>query len=71
MSEAVKKVPKKLRGKDEIMVDTQILRWRRRMERNGQTIGSHTAKAKERREYYKQYRETATESKLRAKKFFE
>lgn len=39
MSDAVKKVPRKLRSREVIMVDEQILAWRKMMRREGIKLG--------------------------------
>lgn len=47
MSE-IKKAPRKLRGKDELlMVDLQVLRWREQMRKKGLKLGKHMKKAEE------------------------
>lgn len=71
MAEIVKKVPKKLRDGEEIMVDVQILRWRRMLARRNQTIGTQTARAKKRAERRREARKVDTVEKLTAKKFFD
>ena len=41
----IKKYPKRLRGRDQtIMVDEQILNWRRKMRKEGIVLGKHRAK---------------------------
>jgi hypothetical protein len=44
MAEVVKKYPKKLRGREVLMVDEQIARWRRELKKKGMSVGRHSAK---------------------------
>lgn len=56
MSKEEKKVPRKLRGKDVIMVDEQILRWREKLRKQNISIGKQTAGKEERARKYKKWK---------------
>lgn len=67
----IKKVPKKLRGKDELlMVDQQVLRWRKRMKRRGIKLGKGMEYAEKHAEQEREARSVNTEEKLLKKRFF-
>ena len=67
MSE-VKKVPKKLRGRDELlMVDPQIARWRQKLRKEGIVLGRNSAKAEKLNERQREERALPEPTK---RKFF-
>lgn len=64
MSSGPKTVPKKLNKGPTIAVDTQILRWRQRLKKEGIILGKKTAKQDEINRRIRQEREVDTDEKL-------
>lgn len=69
MSQEVKKYPKKLRGRETIMVDEQLARWRKKLKKKGLVTGPHQA-ADRRREAARKERNKTEAAILKGKKSF-
>lgn len=60
-----KKVPKKLRGRETILIDPQVLRWRRRLEKEGLILGKKAETAKRKNEKQQEERSKPAPNKRR------
>lgn len=68
MADEIKKIPRKLRGRETIMVDEQILRWRERMRKENRVLGRHSKKQLKKNAYDREYKQTSSDEKLLKKK---